>query len=293
MLNFIKYFALLLTLSLATKCFAQNHGINTKNTGNSLTANGSFAGIYKTVAANTALSITDYYTAYNGSSAGIITLPAAISGTGNFKGRIYYIKNTSNSALTVAASGAELIEGAPDISSVIVPPGYYVKLISKGTTTGSTWAFLMLVNGKTDDIIQVSGNPYAVPQGGPATEGFSVNSSSYTVVNNSSSTFTLPVAKPIFLSFALGIDDFTTNSLNNHPYIRCELFIDGVATGLFQIIKEHAVGFQLQFNISGVRNLPAGTHTIDARIIRWYNDGFTGNQNFRTLSVVFSAVYLN
>lgn len=296
MLRLIKNLILLLTTAVAFSVGkAQNVGINTQNPGSIMTVNGSFAADYKIVTTNTTLGISDYYTTYNGNTAGTISLPAAINGVGNFKGRIYCIKNTSNSALTVSASGAELLDdGTSDIPSIIVPPGYHLKLISKGTATGSTWEVFMLTKGKMDAILQVSGTPYSVTKGSAPVTYFNVNSNAYAVVSNSSSTFTLPVSKPIFLSFGLGIDEAGAGS-GRTPYLRCELFIDGVATGLYQIVQEYSDGYQLRFNISGVRTLSAGEHTIDARIIRWYNSGIgaSTNQSLGTLSVNFDAVYLN
>lgn len=293
MLKFIRYFVLLLTLTMVTKSFAQNTGLGTKNPANTLTVDGSFAADYKIVTANTTLGVTDYYTAYNANRDGIITLPAAISGTGNFKGRIYTIKNTTPiSALTVAANGAEQIDGAANVSSVIVPPGYSVKLISKGTTTGSTWEFLSLVIGKTDNIVTLSATPYLIPQNTFPTQTFSVDGTSYTIIDGTSYGFTLPVSRPIFISFGLGVDDITANN-SRRPYFRCEIFIDNQPTGLFQIIREYQVGYQMQFNFSGVIDLPAGFHRINARITRWYDDGQTARQSLGTLSVFFDAVYLN
>lgn len=297
MSHLIKYFVLVFIITLATQSFGQNVGMNTKTPSSRLTINGSFAADYKIVTTNTTLGIADYYTAYNGSTNGTITLPAAIAGAGNFKGRIYCIKNTSSMALTVAASAPERIDGVAPMPSVIIPPGYYIKLISKGTTSGGTWEFFMLANGKTDAIDQVSGAPYAVPTtGAPVATRFFVNHTSPVVVYNSSNTFTLPVSKPIFFSFALGVDDFTTPpAIPSYPYFRCELYIDNQPSGLYQIIRQGGAGVssQLQFNFSGILNLSAGSHTIDARIIRWYNNGYTGNQDFRPLSVLFDAVYLN
>lgn len=269
-------------------------GIGTVNPGSTLTINGSLAVNYKIVTTNTILDITDYYVAYNSTSNGTITLPSAISGNGNFRGRIYSIKNTGTAVLTIAASGTELIHSETDVSSINVPAGYYVELISKGTTTGSTWELSMLANSTITDITTIGSTPYEVPQNSGPVSTFNVNDLGYVIVPNTSNTFTLPIAKPIFLNFALGIDDLTTPS-GLSPYQRTELFLDGSPTGLFLIVQTNGVGYQLQVNISGVLNITAGTHTIDARMIRWFNNGVTSgsNQNFGTLSSVLSAVYLN
>lgn len=120
-----------------------NTGVGTTTPGSKLTVNGSFAATYNNVTATTyTLLASDYYLAWNGSSAGTITLPAAISGSGNFSGRVYHIKNTStSSSLTVAANGSELMDdqSGPGVTSITLPAGYYGMFISKGTTSGTTW----------------------------------------------------------------------------------------------------------------------------------------------------------
>ena len=120
-----------------------NTGIGTTTPGSNLTVNGSFAATYKNVTVTTyTLLASDYYLAWNGSSAGTVTLPAAISGSGNFSGRVYHIKNTSTSnSLTVAANGSELMDdqSGPGVASITLPAGYYAMFISKGTTSSVTW----------------------------------------------------------------------------------------------------------------------------------------------------------
>lgn len=89
-------------LSLLSYCLlgqAGNVGINTIIPGSTLEINGSLSAQYRLISADYNMSITDYYVAYNGSSVGTITLPAAIAAypaPGHIKGRVYYIKNTGN-----------------------------------------------------------------------------------------------------------------------------------------------------------------------------------------------------
>ncbi|GAA4154014.1 hypothetical protein GCM10022217_10420 [Chryseobacterium ginsenosidimutans] len=125
---------------------AGNVGVNTPNPGSKLTVNGSFAASYKTVTTNTVINADDFYVAYNGSTNGILTLPSAIGGSGNFVGRTYHFKNTGNAMLSITASGTELIDNqsGAGVSSVDVPPGYYAFFISKGTTTGTTWELILI-----------------------------------------------------------------------------------------------------------------------------------------------------
>ncbi|WET47368.1 hypothetical protein PYS58_12305 [Chryseobacterium indologenes] len=122
-----------------------NVGVNTPSPTSSLTVNGSFAATYKTVSVSGAVGVNDYYTAYNSASTGTLTLPAAINGTGNFVGRTYHFKNTGTGNLIIAAAGSELIDdqngtGSPTLT---IPTGYYAFLVSKGTTTGTTWELVL------------------------------------------------------------------------------------------------------------------------------------------------------
>jgi hypothetical protein len=122
-----------------------NVGVGTTSPGSKLTVNGSFGASYREETATTAsIGPNDYYVVWNGSASGNLTLPAAISGTGNYKGRLYFIKNTTASNnLTVAANGGELIDGAASIS---VPPGYGVNVVNTGAASGTTWEVISFSN---------------------------------------------------------------------------------------------------------------------------------------------------
>ncbi|NIF04010.1 hypothetical protein F3J23_01035 [Chryseobacterium sp. Tr-659] len=141
-------FIALLAGSIDTSVSAQagNVGINTSTPGSTLTINGSFAASYKTVTAGGTINAGDYYTAYNGALDGTLTLPSAISGAGNFSGRTYHFKNTGTAKLIVASNGSELIDNqaGAGVSTIEVPPGYYAYVVSKGTTTGTTWELVLL-----------------------------------------------------------------------------------------------------------------------------------------------------
>lgn len=128
--------------------YGQNVGIGTNSPGSKLTVNGSFAAGYITDAITPkTLGVTNYYYAYSGSVAGIVNLPAAISGAGNFGGRIYHIKNTGSSTLAITANGAELIDNqsGAGVASISLPAGYMAEIISKGTTGAvTTWEVAFL-----------------------------------------------------------------------------------------------------------------------------------------------------
>jgi len=123
-----------------------NTGIGSTTPGSRLTVNGSFGAPYTVVTASGTVGANDFYLAYNGGANGTLTLPAAISGAGNFLGRMYHFKNTGTATLTIAANGTELIDNqsGAGVGTVDVPSGYYAFFISKGTTTGSTWELVLL-----------------------------------------------------------------------------------------------------------------------------------------------------
>ncbi len=118
-----------------------NLGIGTTTPATALTVNGGIATNFSSVTANAyTLAATDSTVAWNGTAEGTITLPAAVSGSGNFKGRSYTVKNISGAYnVTIAAAGAELIGTN---SSLTLAPQASVVLISSGATTGSTWQSL-------------------------------------------------------------------------------------------------------------------------------------------------------
>lgn len=130
--------------AVAFSLFAQNGnvGIGTTTPGSKLTVNGSFAATYNNVSGNYSMTGNDYYLAWNDTIAGTVTLPAALAlGSGNFQGRVYHIKNTGSANLTVAANGSELMDNqsGAGVANLTLAPGYYAMIVSKGTTTGTTW----------------------------------------------------------------------------------------------------------------------------------------------------------
>ncbi|MGR3857532.1 MULTISPECIES: hypothetical protein [Chryseobacterium] len=132
-------------------------GINTTIPGSTLTINGSLAGTYKVFSTSATLGINDFYMAFSGSTAGTFTLPiatAAAPAQGNILGRVYYIKNTGTAQLTVAASGSELIDNqsGTGVASFKLNPGGYAMLISKGTTSGTTWELSTFIDKTTSTI---------------------------------------------------------------------------------------------------------------------------------------------
>lgn len=161
-------------LSLLSYCLlgqSGNVGINTVIPGSTLEINGSLAAQYRLISADYNMSITDYYVAYNGSSVGTITLPAAVAAypaQGHIKGRVYYIKNTGSFNVTITANGSELIDNQPGaaVSSIGLGQGWAAILISNGNAgAGVTWeAVVINPNNAINTIIGMSsGSTYSLP----------------------------------------------------------------------------------------------------------------------------------
>lgn len=127
-------------LLISSVTFAQtgNVGINTVTPGSTIDINGSVAANYNAV--NTTsynLSATDFHVSYNGTSNAVFNLPSAINGVGNFKGRIYIIKNNTNFIITINPVAPETINGN---TSVSVSANQSVQLVNTGLTGANpTW----------------------------------------------------------------------------------------------------------------------------------------------------------
>lgn len=129
-------------------------GINTPTPASTIDFRGSFAGQYNNAgssatasgngsttitAASYSISATDYVMVYSGTVNTTFTLPAAVSGIGNYRGRQYYIKNYSSSYIFVNASSGEFIDnnaGSP--STVTIVPFGTMLIVSTGVYTGSS-----------------------------------------------------------------------------------------------------------------------------------------------------------
>ena len=298
---------LLYSTGVMSQNTAINTGINTKNPSSRLTVNGSFAGDYKIVSDDVTLDDSDFYIAYNSTSSipgdrGRILLPEAISGPGNFKGRIYGIKNISALELMVYSERpGEKIDATGDVDYIVLPPGYYAELISKGTTTGTTWELSMLVPTKlSSKMTRLSNIAIGVPKNSSYQSLFTIGpSSSLDVVipDSMGSFFVDKQPRALFLNFTVGLALVDSGTPVYPPgsvisYYRCELFINDMPTGIFQVVQENSKG--MQFNLSGKYNFvppPAGGywHTFYAKISTWNSFGSANNHVLGVLSVLLSV----
>ena len=296
---------LLYSTGVMSQNTAINTGINTKNPGSRLTVNGSFSGDYKIVSGDVTLDDSDFYIAFNSPGGrGTILLPKAISGPGNFKGRIYGIKNISAQGdlfVFSEAPGLEKIDATGDVDYIVVPPGYYAELISKGTITGTTWELSMLVPTKlSSKMTRLSNVAIGVPKNSSYQSLFTIGpSSSFDVVipGSMGSFFVDKQPRALFLNFTVGLALVDSGTPVFPPgsvisYYRCELFINDMPTGIFQVVQENSKG--MQFNLSGKYNFvppPAGGywHTIYAKISTWNSFGSANNHALGVLSVLLSV----
>ncbi|KQS53235.1 hypothetical protein ASG38_00415 [Flavobacterium sp. Leaf359] len=288
---------LLYSTGMMSQNTAINTGINTKNPGSRLTVDGSFAGDYKIVSGDFTLDDSDFYIVYNRDNKATIKLPKAISGPGNFKGRIYGIKNISRNqqsgylTVTPEALGLEKIDAAGDVDYITIPPGHYAELISKGTTTGTTWELSMLVpvaqSSKMTHLLNVA---IGMPKNSSPQSTFTLSPPTTldVVIPGTQKTFSLDKPKTVFFNFTvgLGLINFFSPGDYYHFY-RCELFINNSPTQIFQVVQEHSKS--IQFSMSGVYDLPAGTHTIEARLSSWHDFGQARNLKYGILSLLLSA----
>ncbi|MBB6372613.1 hypothetical protein [Chryseobacterium shigense] len=153
-------FIRLVLLFISTSLLAQV-GINTPNPGSTFDLRGSFATPLQSVAANTAGDKNQ--SVINFTSSGTFTLPAAISGNGNFVGREYQIRNGGlSNTVTVQTSNAETIDNiGSSISSFNVPGGYAITIKNTGATSGKTW----MITHMTDTNVNQSNNGQVIYSG--------------------------------------------------------------------------------------------------------------------------------
>jgi hypothetical protein len=127
-----------------------------------------------------------------------------------------------------------------------------------------------------------------------ASNTFSVSDAAWTIVTGTQQTVTIPAGgKALFINFILGLRYSSLASGAAAGYYTARLFIDGVETRVYQTAQES--GVPAQFNLSSVKFLSAGNHTIDVRMRRTANISVTPNspQGTTTLSINFNASYLN
>ncbi|MEJ5051958.1 hypothetical protein WH221_19190 [Chryseobacterium culicis] len=130
----------------------------------------------------------------------------------------------------------------------------------------------------------------------PSSLNFTVNDLGYIIIPGTIQNITIPTdGKALFINFMLGIDYSLPPSGSGSGFYQAILFIDNTATNVYQTVQESGAGEQAQFNLSSVKFLTSGNHTLDIRMIRKYNNGTTSGANISCtpVSVSFNSSYIN
>jgi hypothetical protein len=143
-----------------------NVGIGTTTPGSKLTVNGSFAGAYTSITANTyAAGENDFSIRWNGTADGTISLPGSDSGPDR-TGRLYFFKNSSAAyILTINANGSELIDSD---TTIVIQPGESALLTktSNNTASGTTYIVTQLSQTQAPYMYAISATAtQSIPQG--------------------------------------------------------------------------------------------------------------------------------
>lgn len=165
---FYKIFSMKLISKLLLLCLlwstlqvqAQNTGIDTKVSNSTLTDNGSYAGAYRAVSANSTLSAADQF--INVTAASTITLPDAVvsnAATDAFYGRIYHIRNTSVGNVTIAGFGSQLIQisSGTTANTVVLKSGESVDIVKNNNNTAgqALWEIFQQFAASSDNSFSV------------------------------------------------------------------------------------------------------------------------------------------
>lgn len=267
-----RLYILLSTFLVITAVSAQtgNVGIGTTTPGSKLTVNGSFAASYRSET-NTSgvIGADDYYVVWNGASSGTLTLPAAVTGAGNYKGRLYFIKNTNTANnLTLAANGSELIDGAAGIS---IPPGYAVNVVNTGATSGTTWEVVSFMNTsmpqfRTTSVMATTGTANIT---GTFTTPVVLPGMTMTVNNPTGQSLNYLVNCNI--AYDAGFGTPLNAASNMYVHMSTILFVDGVATPFRSYLEAEPVtgnnsaSSNFIGSLNGAVLLAPGNHTIEVR----------------------------
>lgn len=132
---------------------------------------------------------------------------------------------------------------------------------------------------------------------GAVSTTFNVNDLAWVTIPSTTRNITIPAGgKALFINFMLGIDYISGPVGGGASYYTAKLYVDNVATNVFLTTQEPAGGgAQAQFNLNTVIFLSPGSHTVDIRMNRTFNNGATSgsNMNCGVMSMSFNASYIN
>lgn len=194
---------------------------------------------------------------------------------------------------TTPSAKLEVNSGTADVS------GLKFTNLNSVSTVGTGQALGVDASGNVITVstaTQVTTTENAVTNPPTGVWSYSVSDSGYTIIPGTSQNITIPTGgKAVFINFMLGIDYVASPPNGGAGFYQAILFVDNTATNIFQIAQEPSSGAQAQFNLSAVKFLNAGNHTLDIRMTRKYNNGTTSGSLMGCvpISISFNSSYIN
>jgi len=196
---------------------------------------------------------------------------------------------------TTPGASLEINSGTSDVS------GLKFTNFNSSTTIGTGQAIGVDVNGNVITVPNPTATSVTTAEAastvGTVGTAFNVNDGGWTQVSNTSQSIIIPAGgKALFINFMLGIDYGSNPSGSGYAYYTAMLYVDGGSTNVFQTTQEPGSGgLQAQFNLSTVKFLTAGSHTLDIRMKRTTNNGTSSGANMscQPISISFNVSYLN
>ncbi|MBB6370375.1 hypothetical protein [Chryseobacterium shigense] len=287
------------TLLLSAQAYSQI-GITTPTPSSTLDVRGSVEGSYREITGTDTLLGTDYHVSFSGTSNSNLNIPAAsaIDGsTADFRGRKYYIKNNSTTAtLTLTAASGQILRlggGTPDSNTFVLKAGKSATLTA-GNANG--WDLDVNVNAELVNL------PYVAPTKDLSLQN-AVNATSYTTLNGSQITVTVPSSNTkAVVSFIGSLNIQSQSALGVYGTVRFRIAQTGSASATYDNVSllswvepnsvstACAVDYSIMYPVS---NLAPGTYTFSLQAIRESESaGAAGLQIWNYLVVPRAEVYL-
>jgi hypothetical protein len=228
----------------------------------------------------------------NDTTNGLVKLGTKADGTARAAGADFVVKDNGQVGIGTSSpsSTLEINSGTANTS------GLKFSNFNSSTTVGTGQALGVDASGNVITVPNSTAASVTTQEAFASSGSFNVNDLVWTTVSGSSQTITIPAGgKALFLNFMLGLDYFNFPAGGGTAYYTTKIYIDNSPTNVFQTAQESSAGAQAQFNLSCVKFLSAGTHTIDVRMSRTSNNGTTSgaNMNCSVMSMSFNASYIN
>ena len=225
----------------------------------------------------------------------IFTTSSGNNGVGTEKMRITAEGNVGVGTIS-PTSKLEISSGNNGISGLKFSNFNALTPVSSGQTIGvdSAGNVITMPNASASTI-----STFEQTSGGPGANGsnFNVNGAAWTTIPGTVQNINIPLGgKAVFINFMLGIDYSAAPSGSGYSYYTAALYIDDVQTNVYQTTQEPGPGgLQAQYSLSSVKFLNAGSHKLDIRMKRTFDNGVQNSANITCIpiSLSFNASYIN